>query len=180
MVGPGKYWICYCCGLTTSFFLVFLSMPHECLIFGMVWWKRSTRPKRHPHLDKDTRKSVMFYSLTKSIFGKNVGNKVNHAKWRPARKGITPAFAPKHTELSWVICANHMRKWIKECLETAIESGEEIDISTEMLLLTTVVICEAAFDRQVPREKIEEVHHASDKVMVGQLVVTSPYFEAIG
>ena len=66
--------------------------------------------------------------------------------WKKARKGVSPAFAPKQVHRMNQICLKHLNYWIRNTLEPLVENGGTFDPAVEMTRLTTKVICEAGFE----------------------------------
>ena len=73
--------------------------------------------------------------------------------WHHRRKGINPAFAPKHIKRMNDVAMEKVETWVKESLRPCVENDRAFDIGVEMILLTVSVICKAAFEYDISDEE---------------------------
>jgi cytochrome P450 len=77
----------------------------------------------------------------------------NGEYWHSRRKGVAPAFSPKHVRRMNNVASDKAEEWIKTKLTAFVEKGQSFDVGKEMIDITLSTISEAAFEYCISDEE---------------------------
>ena len=102
-----------------------------------------------------TKPEILYKAMASFSSGHSISSLSEGDDWFHRRKGVNPAFAPKHVRRMNEVAMQVVTEWAQEKLKP-LEYSESVsfDVGEEMIDMTLSVICEAAFDYRISADEM--------------------------
>lgn len=97
--------------------------------------------------DKNIKEALLYKAMEPFSSGPNMVSIVGGDDWFHRRKGVAPAFAPKHIKRMNQVVGQVIQEWTADKLgELSYTESVSFDVGREMIDVTISILCRAAFE----------------------------------
>mmetsp|Transcript_2665 Transcript_2665/g.3561 ORF Transcript_2665/g.3561 Transcript_2665/m.3561 type:complete len:490 (+) Transcript_2665:208-1677(+) len=100
--------------------------------------------------------------------------------WKHSRKGMAPAFSSNHIRRMNEVVVEKTEEFIQSRLNDFVKSGESFDLCDEMMSLTLVIICKAAFEYEMSSNEQEYFVHELELALTEVQKASIPFRWRLG
>lgn len=146
------------------------------------------RPELIQHVLQKNNKNYTKSYVVRELLKKQVGNGLLTSEgeyWLKQRRAIQPGFHRKQLEGISALMVQEISTYLDEVFDTYAETGQEIDISKEMMQLAFKIVSKSLFGEEAEDDKldlIEEIVSESQQFLVDQVrkPMLKPWFHISG
>lgn len=146
------------------------------------------RPELMQHVLQKNNKNYTKSYVVRELLKEQVGNGLLTSEgeyWLKQRRAIQPGFHRKRLEGISTLMVQEINTYLDEVFDTYAETGQEIDISKEMMQLAFKIVSKSLFGEEAEDDKldlIEEIVSESQQFLVDQVrkPMLKPWFHLSG